>query len=407
MQVYTRSLIGTSAATAIALALAAPAHAQSQDAPVPEATPATTTDQSAQPAPAQEPPVTTEEDPYGDEGEAIVVTGIRRGSVVGDIPPENVLGTRDVRATGANDISELLDALAPQLGSARGRGGERPITLLNGQRISSFRELRDIPTEAIERVEILPEEVALKYGYSADQRAVNIVLRERFRSTVARLDGTTATEGGYLGGQGELTRLQIEKNGRTTFNVLAQGNTPLTEDERDIDLQDVSPPDDRSARTLVGSKKLLRGSATVNRTIFGDVGATFNAEVEHNEGRSLFGLSEFALDPLVRNSSSDSLHLGMALNGTEGKWRWSATGNGDFTNSMTRSDRDNETGRDRSESTTTSGDFDITANGPLFAVPAGDASVTVRLGASMLHLDSERIREDLTENSLGRTQGSR
>ena len=110
------------------------------------------------------------------------------------------LGSRDVRATGATDITELLEALAPQIGSARGRGGERPVLLLNGQRISSFRELRDIPTEAIERVEILPEEVALKYGYRADQRVVNFVLRERFRSTVVRLDGTTPTEGGELGG---------------------------------------------------------------------------------------------------------------------------------------------------------------------------------------------------------------
>ena len=40
--------------------------------------------------------------------------------------------------------------------------------LVNGRRISGFRELRDIPTEANERVEILPEEVALKYGYSAE-----------------------------------------------------------------------------------------------------------------------------------------------------------------------------------------------------------------------------------------------
>ena len=84
-------------------------------------------------------------------------------------------------------------ALAPQIGSAQGRGGERPVLLLNGQRISSFRELRDIPTEAIERVEILPEEVALKYGYRADQKVVNIVLRPRFRSTVAQVGATAAT----------------------------------------------------------------------------------------------------------------------------------------------------------------------------------------------------------------------
>ena len=259
-----------------------------------------------------------------------------------------MLGSRDVRATGATDITELLEALAPQIGSARGRGGERPVLLLNGKRISSFREMRDIPTEAIERVEILPEEVALKYGYRADQRVVNIVLRERFRSTVARAEGSAATEGGYLGGEADATRLMISRDGRTTFNLRAEGNTALTEDERDID-QD-SAPDDRSARTLIGSRKLLRGSTTVNRTVFTDVSATLNAEAEHNEGRSLIGLSNFALEPLVRNSDNDSAHVGVALNGDKGKWRWSATGNGDIARSVTRTDRNNQTSRDRSES---------------------------------------------------------
>ena len=117
-------------------------------------------------------------DEFEEEEDGIVVTGQRpRGSVVGDIPPERTYDSRDVRATGATNINELLEALAPEIGSARGRGGGRPVTLLNGQRISSFRELRDIPTEAIQRVEVLPEEVALKYGYRADQRVVNIVLR--------------------------------------------------------------------------------------------------------------------------------------------------------------------------------------------------------------------------------------
>jgi hypothetical protein len=387
------------------LALSTPAYAQAAtatDAPV------TTTAAEAQaPATAAQQAPATEEDIYGEEGDAIVVTGIRRGSVVGDIPPENVLGGRDVRATGATDINELLDALAPQIGSARGRGGERPILLLNGQRVSSFREMRDIPTEAIERVEILPEEVALKYGYRADQRVVNIVLRERFRSTVARLEGNTATEGGYLGGTGELTQLRIQRNGRTTFNVRGEANSPLTENERDIRLEDTSSPDERSARTLIGSKQLLRGAATVNRTIWNDVGATLNAEVEHNQGRSLFGLSDFALDPLVRNTSTDSAHLGVALNGNKGKWRWSATGNGDVGRSLTRSDRKDETERDRSESVTISGDVDLTANGPMFAVPAGDASMTVRIGASTLHLDSERRNAgDFSDNDLSRTRGS-
>ena len=400
--------MGTVTATAIALALSVQAQAQTRAPDEPSAGAPAAVENTADPQ-SQTQPTPTEDDPYADEegGEAIVVTGVRRGSVVGDIPPENVLGPRDVRATGATDINELLEALAPQLGSARGRGGERPITLLNGQRVSSFREMRDIPTEAIDRVEVLPEEVALKYGYRADQRVVNIVLRERFRSTVVQLEGGVATEGGYANGEIDVDRLSIQKNGRTMLTFDAETNGSLTEDERDIALDDDATVDERPFRTLLGSSRLLRGGATVNRTILGNVGATVNAEVEHNEGRSLLGLSDFALNGLVRETNSDSAHVGFALNGNRGKWRWSATGNGDVGHSETRSDRADETRGDRSETFSTSADVDVTANGPLFALPAGDASMTVRVGASTLHRDSERRNaSELSETELSRTRGS-
>ncbi len=354
-------------------------------------------------------------DDYADEedGEAIVVTGQRpRGSVIGDIPPENTLDSRDVRATGATDINELLEALAPQIGSARGRGGERPVLLLNGQRISSFRELRDLPTEAIQRVEILPEEVALKYGYRADQRVVNIILRRRFRSTAVRAEARTATEGGYLGGLGDVTRLMIGRDSRTTLNLRAEGNGALTESERDIGLDpDSDNPglDDRDARTLTGSRRLLRGGATHNRTMFGDVSATFNGEVEHSHGRSLIGLPSIGeLDPRVRDTSADSAHAGVALNGDKARWRWSLTGNTDWVRDINLSDPDDgDASRESSSSIRRSGELDATANGPLFKLPAGDASATFRVGARALDLDSRRRREGISSSSsLGRTQGN-
>src|SRR6476659_4762758 len=94
-----------------------PALAQTQPA-----APASTQPTTAAPAAAQPAPDATD-DESDTAPEEIVVTGSRpRGSVVGDIPPENTLDSRDVRATGATNISELLDALAPQIGSAQGRG---------------------------------------------------------------------------------------------------------------------------------------------------------------------------------------------------------------------------------------------------------------------------------------------
>ena len=402
---YSRSLVFAGPATALALVLATPVYAQVQEAPEAETPPA-----AGAPAVAQTPedPAAGAPSDYEDEGEEIVVTGVRRGAVIGDIPPENTLTARDVRATGATDITELLDALAPQIGSARGRGGERPVLLLNGQRISSFREMRDIPTEAIERVDILPEEVALKYGYRADQRVVNIVLRARFRSTVVQVEGGGATEGNYGRGELDVDRLMIGQNGRTMFSIDADANDELLEANRDIDFDPSSDEtNERAFRTLTGSRRYVRGSATLNRQLFGDVSATFNGEVENNVGRSLVGLDEAALEPLVRNSTSSTAHLGAAFNGNKGKWRWSATSNADLARSLTRTDRENQTERDRSRTFTTSADVDVTANGPLFALPAGDASMTVRLGASTFNLDAERRSAiDSSDNELSRTRGS-
>jgi hypothetical protein len=112
------------------------------------------------------------------ELEEVVISGQRQpGAVIGDIPPDVQLSAQEIRALGVSNVSELLQALGPVLGSSQGRGGERPVVLLNGARISGFNEIRDLPSEAILRTDILPEEVALKYGYRATQRVVNIVLR--------------------------------------------------------------------------------------------------------------------------------------------------------------------------------------------------------------------------------------
>ena len=380
--------------------LMVPVSARSQDAP------------AAGQQPAEAPPPAADEslaEYEEDDSDTIVVVGAKpRGSVIGDIPPENVLTPADVRATGATDVTELLDALAPQIGSARGRGGERPIMLLNGQRISSFRELRDLPTEAISRVEILPEEVALKYGYRADRRVVNIVLRERFRSTVARVEGSASTEGGYGAGEAELTRLMIGKDNRTSLNLDIEANSGLTEAERDILLEDSSEdsePDPRDARTLLGSGRQITATVTHNRQI-GTVGATVNAEVERNQGRSLVGLGESLLEPLARDTTRESAHAGMALNGNVGDWRWSVTGNADAARNVTETDLD-VASRDRAVSSTLSGDIDAVANGNLFRLPAGDAGATVRVGASTIHLDNDRRRDGSEfSTTLGRTRGT-
>ncbi|MGZ8999271.1 MAG: TonB-dependent receptor, partial [Allosphingosinicella sp.] len=188
------------------------------------------------PKEASAPPV--DEDYSEDEGfeeEAIVITGQREpGAVTGDIEPEIQLDRREIRAIGAGSIAELLDYLSPQTRSGRGRGGERPVVLLNGRRISGFREIRDLPPEAIVRVDILPEEVALQYGYRPDQRVVNFVLRPRFRAVTAEVDGGLATAGGRASYGAKANVLGLNRTGRSSLDVEYRHADPLFESDRDI-----------------------------------------------------------------------------------------------------------------------------------------------------------------------------
>lgn len=156
------------------------------------------------------------------------------GAVIGDIKPEVQLSPAEIQSYGVSTITDLLDELAPQIRSERGRGGEAPVVLLNGRRISGFNEIRDIPTEAILRVDILPEEAALKYGYSADQRVVNFVLRRFFRATTVEAGGRLSTEGGAPSGSAEVDLFNVRRDDRLNLALKAQGSGWLTENERGL-----------------------------------------------------------------------------------------------------------------------------------------------------------------------------
>lgn len=165
----------------------------------------------------------------------IVVSGEIPGAVITEIPPEQQLTPADIRSYGVSSIGELVTALAPQTGSGRGRGGGGgPVILLNGRRISSFGEIRELPPEAVLRVDIFPEEVALQYGYRADQRVVNIVLRPRFRAITAEGAAGAATAGGTWNRQASVNVLRIGGPGRVSFDLGYTGNSMLLESERDI-----------------------------------------------------------------------------------------------------------------------------------------------------------------------------
>ena len=332
--------------------------------------------QTARPAAKAPPPARDRSGDY-DEDSTIVVTGQRLpGAVVGDIPPEQQLNSGDIRALGVSSVTELLEELAPQTRSDRGRGGEQPVTLLNGRRISSFAEIRDIPAEAIDRVDILPEEVALKYGYSADQKVVNIVLRRRFHAVTTELEGGTTTEGGGNMGDVEATLLNIRRDQRLNLTAKYQTSDAITEADRHlisrsgasgagIFLPAANQPDNGAlsrARTIRPDTSQVDLNAVYSRNILGNVAATLNATFNITDSDSLQGLPSARLalpggnpfsptgqdatllrylDGRALNQSTDSVtgHLGFTLNKDMAKWRLSLTGNYDHGDTRTRTAR--------------------------------------------------------------------
>lgn len=184
--------------------------------------------------------------------EEVIVSGVLRGAVPGDIKPEVQLGPGEIRGYGASNVSELITQLSAQLGSGSGRGDEQPVILLGGRR-STMGEVRSLPTEAIERIDILPEEAALKYGYSANQKVMNIVLRRRYQALTAEFEGRAPTGGGFVGGRVAENLTMIRPSGTLVIDGRYDQSSGLLESERGVSRAGASLFDPRGNITGLSS----------------------------------------------------------------------------------------------------------------------------------------------------------
>jgi len=229
-----------------------------------------------------------------EDREIVVSIDRTRGRVAGDIPPEVTLNPEDIRAIGASNISDLLQELAPQVRSGRGRGGDGPVVLINGKRVSGFAEIRNLPPEALLRVDILPEEVALKYGFRADQRVINFVLRDRFRAVTGELELGGPTAGGRTSIEADANFLRIRDGKRLFLESEYSFDSVLLESDRNVIQPDAARPFalagnvtapvagtsiDPALDTLVGSTVTVAGvpaGAAVRAPTLNDFAATAN-----------------------------------------------------------------------------------------------------------------------------------
>ncbi|MBT0669600.1 hypothetical protein HT136_14630 [Novosphingobium profundi] len=383
-------------------------------------------------------------------GNEIIVTGksVLPGSVDTPYAPIQTFEEEDIAAYGASSIEELLDAISPQTGSGRGRDSGRPVILVNGKRITSWREMRDIPPEAIKRMEVLPEEVALQFGYPADKRVVNMILKDSFAAVTGSGEYNRPTRGGFDNYELESGIFKIAGPRRYNFTTKLTETSMLTEDERNVVREDgemptvAGDPDPRRYRSLADRESEFEVNGTMTQGV-GEGGLdgqlTANVSYDRTVSNSLSGLDTFVLespdgatatrtydDPLATRVSADTFSAGLGYNTQFGAWQFSVTGDGSYADTETRTDRN----RDMSalQDAALAGDFAIdgvlpylpgagvdvarnraltlsslaTLAGSPFELPAGPANLTIKGGYDYSHTRSDDTASDLGAITLSR-----
>lgn len=310
--------------TATTLAVA-PAHAD--EAPLAEAPPAT-----------QQERAPTEDD--AEREDDIVVTAERlSGQLDTDVPAALELDEAAIASYGATSVAELLSALSPQTRSGRGRGGGQPIVLVNGRRVSGFGEIRNIPPDAIAKVEVFPEEVAQQYGYAAEERVVNFVLKPNFRQLAIDPEYGVYTQGGRERFELDNNFLTIGEKSRTNINATYETESLLTEAERGLTPVSGNAADTVSRSLLPGYDKYV-GDVSYARSLDKVTQLTLTSRFEQTDSFSLLGPGAGGIaDPLERDSRNRVLTGGASANGMIGKWRWTLSGNYSDTDQRIFTDR--------------------------------------------------------------------
>jgi hypothetical protein len=326
----------------------------------------------------------------------ILVTGQKpRGAVMGDLTPERTFSVLDIDAYGASSVGELLQTLGPQVSTSGSQENNRPVTLLNGRRVSNFSEIAEIPTEAIERLEVFPEELALQYGYRPDQKVVNIVTFERFRSILGRLGYITSTEGGYDSSSIQTNYFAIRGNTRFDFGAEYNQSASLLESDRGL-IQLGGMPNISNFRSLVPESDRWILNGLISRNFFDDVSSILNARLEANKSQSLLGQDRTG--PLKQSNDTQNAHLGTTVHGRIDKWLWSFTGNYDRNRNEVLTEVPNLVGgRDHAQSVNANANAGLLLSGPVFRIPAGQITASARGSVDFQDFSSTSLRGGLLQ----------
>jgi hypothetical protein len=335
--------------------------------------------------------------------EIIVTTP--RGSASGGTSPLLEISPSELDSYGSDSLSDLVDALRPLTRSSR--SDQMAVVLINGH-LAGQTEFDNLPREAVERVEVLPEGVALQYGFSENQRVLNFVLREHYSAVPLRATESGATEGGGAAIAADASLVRLNDEARVTVLASYKDNAWLRDSDRGIEVPN------SAYITLLPDKTDTKVAGTVSRSILG-VSSSFEASYDVASTRSLQGLAATSAAtgamerPLLDSSAVRTSRVAMQLTGLLHDFVWGTTlyymhvasrSTGDL-----GSDSVGDLLIDRTESAFNIGNLQLSLSGPAASLPAGPVIANFKFALQYQGFDTRDAEPGaaLTASNLVRT----
>ena len=330
-----------------------------------------------------------------------------RGSTFGGITPLLELSSSELDAYGADTLSELVDALAPLTRSSRGNGAA--IVLING-RLAGQVEVQNLIPETIERVQVLPETVALQYGFSENQRVLNFILREHFSAASIHSSDSTTTEGGGTVLAGDASLMRLEGENRLTLATSYKDSAWLRESDRGIDAVD------SYYRTLQPETTDAKIASTLFGSVFG-ISASIEASLDFANSKSLQGVADVSdagitlpVSRLLEETAPQTTaHIDGSLTGQISRFVWGAAATYQHVESRSTSeigiDSAGNTLIDSTSSAYSAATLQLSLSGPIGSTPAGAIIANAKIAAQYQSTDGRSAApgSPIDSTSLSRT----
>lgn len=340
----------------------------------------------------------------------IVVTGsrIRSARAVGDVI---TLDRQSIVEAGQVDLGEAVRSLPqnfaggqnPGVGAGagigndnvnsassanlRGLGPDATLTLLNGHRLpynSAYQgvDISAIPLAAVDRIEIVPDGASALYGSDAVGGVINVLLRRDFEGVATSGQLGASTDGGYFRQQFDLVGGTVWNGGGALLAYDFANNSQITADQRSY-TRALDPE-------VTLYPKMQRHAVTIaaHHELSPDVRVAVDGLYSRRRSSDSNGSPAFRI---ARNPRLEGFAIAPSIEiDIAGRWQVKASGvygrdesRFNTTTTAAGSAPNTAIGRYNNELVT----LEAGAEGPLFALPGGDARLALGAGIRNNRLD--------------------